>query len=261
MTIKDYVKRIPDAVLPDDKHKDGEIIYGEDLNSTNMVVKAGVNANFDDIQKILDGETLAVLTPTRDVQFLRLTNQNILEVSKDGVLWSTIYATGPAGPPGAGVIPGGASNSILIKKSNQNYDTEWSSVGVDDLVTEIRLETVIEQINNILLTKLEKKVFAVVFFANGWVTSTSGNSFTQQVTNPEFKELYNPQIVLDTALDEVTKINQINNMFIKEIDMHDGFATAFCVQKPAIDLTLLLIVDDVPTTTMLPLALKVPKNG
>ena len=33
--------------------------------------------------------------------------------------------TGPQGPAGPGVVPGGTTGQVLAKKSNTNYDTEW----------------------------------------------------------------------------------------------------------------------------------------
>lgn len=50
----DYNKRIGDNYLKAE-WKDGEIVQHTDLNKLETIIKAGINANYVDIQKILDG--------------------------------------------------------------------------------------------------------------------------------------------------------------------------------------------------------------
>lgn len=51
-----YDVRIDDNFLKGD-HVDGEVLQHTDLNELENVVKTGINANYEDIQKILDGST------------------------------------------------------------------------------------------------------------------------------------------------------------------------------------------------------------
>ena len=50
----DYNKRIDDNFLKAE-YVDGEVLQHTDMNELESVVKLGVNANYEDIQKIQDG--------------------------------------------------------------------------------------------------------------------------------------------------------------------------------------------------------------
>ena len=53
--MNEYVKRIDDNVLISD-YKDGEILQHTDVNAMIDILKQGINANYEDIQKVTNGE-------------------------------------------------------------------------------------------------------------------------------------------------------------------------------------------------------------
>ena len=56
--MNEYVKRIDDNVLISD-YKDGEILQHTDVNAMIDILKQGINANYEDIQKVTNGELTA----------------------------------------------------------------------------------------------------------------------------------------------------------------------------------------------------------
>lgn len=49
-------QRISDTVLPNNYLQDGDILTAEQLNILVTLLKGGVNQNYEDIKRILDGE-------------------------------------------------------------------------------------------------------------------------------------------------------------------------------------------------------------
>jgi hypothetical protein len=43
--------------------------------------------------------------------------------------WIEVPSVGPPGPPGPGVPTGGATGQVLAKKSNQDFDAQWVTLG------------------------------------------------------------------------------------------------------------------------------------
>lgn len=86
------VERIPKPSLPDVAN--GDIVYADEYNRDNEVIRAGVNANYADMQKMVSGETDVVVSPFGDTKFIRTNVDNLLEVSKDGKEYKAIASSG-----------------------------------------------------------------------------------------------------------------------------------------------------------------------
>lgn len=52
--MEEYLKRIDDVLIVGD-YKDGEILQHTDMNTLIDVFKEGINANYEDLQKVVDG--------------------------------------------------------------------------------------------------------------------------------------------------------------------------------------------------------------
>ena len=118
----EYSKRIPDNTLPNDRYSDGDILKGADLNEVTSILKVGVNANYEDIQKVLGGETSAILGPEGDIKYIRLNDERVLETSIDGIEWTT--------PPSSGHIILNQFGSEMPQKSRLQFiNTNVTTVG------------------------------------------------------------------------------------------------------------------------------------
>ena len=78
-------ERIPQSSLQ--QALDGEVIYGARYTLDNEVVRAGVNANYSDMLKILQGETIAVISPDSSVTYLKVDDDGFAFVSTDNETW------------------------------------------------------------------------------------------------------------------------------------------------------------------------------
>lgn len=56
-------KRIPNTTLPPN-YSDGQVLYGSDVNQIIAILKAGINANKDDIDQILAGSKNVISATT-----------------------------------------------------------------------------------------------------------------------------------------------------------------------------------------------------
>ena len=85
--------RIPDTTLPDNQFQDGDIFYGDDANKVSDTLKAGVNANYNDIKRLANGELGTVIQPDGSIRYIRLNKDGVLEVSTDNLNYvTTSYA-------------------------------------------------------------------------------------------------------------------------------------------------------------------------
>lgn len=85
--------RIPDTTLPDNQFQDGDIFYGDDANKVSDTLKAGVNANYNDIKRLANGELGTVIQPDGSIKYIRLNQDGVLEVSTDNQNYvTTSYA-------------------------------------------------------------------------------------------------------------------------------------------------------------------------
>ena len=85
--------RIPDTTLPDNQFQDGDIFYGDDANKVSDTLKAGVNANYNDIKRLANGELGTVIQPDGSIKYIRLNQDRVLEVSTDNLNYvTTSYA-------------------------------------------------------------------------------------------------------------------------------------------------------------------------
>ena len=85
--------RIPDTTLPDNQFQDGDIFYGDDANKVSDTLKAGVNANYNDIKRLANGELGTVIQPDGSIKYIRLNQDRVLEVSTDNLNYvPTSYA-------------------------------------------------------------------------------------------------------------------------------------------------------------------------
>ena len=85
--------RIPDTTLPDNQFQDGDIFYGDDANKVSDTLKAGVNANYNDIKRLANGELGTVIQPDGSIKYIRLNQDGVLEVSTDNLNYvTTSYA-------------------------------------------------------------------------------------------------------------------------------------------------------------------------
>lgn len=85
--------RIQDTTLPDNQFQDGDIFYGDDANKVSDTLKAGVNANYNDIKRLANGELGTVIQPDGSIKYIRLNQDGVLEVSTDNFNYvTTSYA-------------------------------------------------------------------------------------------------------------------------------------------------------------------------
>lgn len=63
---------------------------------------------------------------------LRINAVNAIEFSIDGENWQEVIGRGERGPAGPGVVPGGTTGQFFRKKSNTDYDGEWTDLPVAD---------------------------------------------------------------------------------------------------------------------------------
>ena len=85
-------ERIPQSSLQ--QALDGEVIYGARYTLDNEVVRAGVNANYSDILKILQGQTVAITSPDSSVTYLKVDDDGFAFVSTDNEIWLPLSSTG-----------------------------------------------------------------------------------------------------------------------------------------------------------------------
>lgn len=79
-------KRIPTDTLPAN-YSDGQILYGADINQIITILKAGVNANKEDIDQIVSGQREII--SVRTVQGLTdYSNENIVDSGTYGYVFS-----------------------------------------------------------------------------------------------------------------------------------------------------------------------------
>lgn len=148
----DAEKRIPDTTLPANSFKDGDILYGSDMNRVVDTLKTAVNENYKDLKGAVKGGDAIYIEPidgvvdaegqpisTVDGLIKWLYDNKILNEGKiyslrindskqfeyyDGESWK-LATVGQQGEPGEGVPTGGLSGQFLRKSSNVSYDTEW----------------------------------------------------------------------------------------------------------------------------------------
>ena len=89
-------KRITNTTLPDNKFSDGDVLYGADLNKPIDVLKAGINANYEDLKSVVTGGSLSpvVISPNLDMQYIRLNADKAIEVSNNGEDWAATASSG-----------------------------------------------------------------------------------------------------------------------------------------------------------------------
>lgn len=80
----DADKRIPDTTLPANGFKDGDILYGSDMNRVTDTLKVAINENYKDLKNASEGKGVFVINNDSTLPFIRLSSENLIEASKDG---------------------------------------------------------------------------------------------------------------------------------------------------------------------------------
>lgn len=90
----DADKRIADTTLPANGFKDGDILYGSDMNRVTDTLKTAINENYADLKNMAQGKGNAVTQPNGDMPYMRLDENGIPQVSKDKEFWEYLGAMG-----------------------------------------------------------------------------------------------------------------------------------------------------------------------
>lgn len=90
----DADKRIADTTLPANGFKDGDILYGSDMNRVTDTLKTAINENYADLKNMAEGKGNAVTQPNGDMPYMRLDENGIPQVSKDKEFWEYLGAMG-----------------------------------------------------------------------------------------------------------------------------------------------------------------------
>lgn len=86
----DAEKRIPDTTLPANGFKDGDILYGSDMNRVTDTLKVAINENYKDLKNASEGKGTFVVNNDKTLPFIRLSEDNLIEASKDGVGYTQV---------------------------------------------------------------------------------------------------------------------------------------------------------------------------
>lgn len=195
----DAEKRIPDTTLPANSFKDGDILYGSDMNRVVDTLKTAVNENYKDLKGAVKGGDDIYIEPIEgvvdaegqpidtvdgiikwlydnkvlnegDIQSLRINDLGQFEYY-DGKSWN-LATVGQQGDPGEGVPTGGLSGQFLRKQSDVSYDTEWV-----DAYDKGQVDTFIANLNNATRINLLKPTLQTQTL-NGVTCTNNGGTYT-----------------------------------------------------------------------------------
>lgn len=198
----DAEKRIPDTTLPANSFKDGDILYGSDMNRVVDTLKTAVNENYKDLKGAVKGGDDIYIEPIEgvvdaegqpidtvdgiikwlydnkvlnegDIQSLRINDLGQFEYY-DGKSWN-LATVGQQGDPGEGVPTGGLSGQFLRKQSDISYDTEWV-----DAYDKGQVDTFIANLNNATRINLLKPTLQTQTL-NGVTCTNNGGDGTYTV--------------------------------------------------------------------------------
>lgn len=229
----DAEKRIPDTTLPSNNFKDGDILYGSDMNRVVDTLKTAVNENYKDLRGVVKSGDSIYIEPiegvvdsegqpidTVDGLIKWLYDNKILNEGKiyslrindskqfeyyDGESWK-LATVGQQGEPGEGVPTGGLSGQFLRKQSNVSYDTEWVDAydkpqidsKVNNLTTRISTNT-----NDI--ARLNK--FSIITLGTSWAQDSTNGYYTQTVALSGITSNDNP--IIDVVLSDTLESMQV----------------------------------------------------
>lgn len=263
----DAEKRIPDTTLPSNNFKDGDILYGSDMNRVVDTLKTAVNENYKDLRGVVKSGDSIYIEPiegvvdaegqpinTVDGLIKWLYDNKILNEGKiyslrindskqfeyyDGESWK-IATVGQQGEPGEGVPAGGLSGQFLRKSSNVSYDTEWVDAydkpqvdnKIDNLTTRVATNT-----NDI--NRLNK--FSIMTLGTSWTQDTTNGYYTQSVALSGITSNDNPiiDIVLSDTLEEMQTQQEEWSKILKVETSNDGL-TFYASEATSIALNLIL---------------------
>lgn len=222
----DAEKRIPDTTLPANSFKDGDILYGSDMNRVVDTLKTAVNENYKDLKGAVKGGDSIYINPiegvvdaegqpidTVDGLIKWLYDNKVLNEGKiyslrindskqfeyyDGENWK-IATVGQQGEPGEGVPTGGLSGQFLRKQSDVSYDTEWVDAydkpQVDSKINNLtkRISTNTNDIN-----RLNK--FSIITLGTTWTQDITNGYYTQTVVLSGITSNDNP--IIDVVLSD-----------------------------------------------------------
>lgn len=255
----DADKRIPDTTLPTNDFKDGDILYGSDMNRVVDTLKTAVNENYKDLKAVVkeggeiyiepisgiedsDGEPITTVSGVikwlndnkvlngGQVYRLRINELGQFEYY-DGSEWK-LATVGQQGEPGKGVAPGGTDGQALVKDGDLEYQTKWV-----DIYSKSAIDSKFSDINTSIdsLTSIKELVLT---------TSWSGDDstgYSQTVTVEGITEsdrpLFNVKLVEgDKAGNEQkeAEYNKITDCWTK-----NGSVIFYANEKTTIELTLL----------------------
>ena len=267
----DAEKRIPDTTLPANSFKDGDILYGSDMNRVVDTLKTAVNENYKDLKGAVKGGDAIYIEPiegvvdaegqpidTVDGLIKWLYDNKILNEGKvhslrindlgqfeyyDGINW-LLATVGQQGDPGEGVPTGGLFGQFLRKRSNVSYDTEWV-----DAYDKEQVDSKVA-IQNTAISNIQGKVDALTG-TKEITLGTVWDSNTQVVSVPEIKSTDMPIIVvkLEGEIEQMTEQRDEFSKILKA-ETSDGAITFTCTEPTTINLPLIVRGIAVEDTTV-----------
>ena len=117
-------KRIPDTTLPLNSFKDGDVLYGADMNRVSDTLKTAVNENYKDLKLLAEGKGATVVQPEGDMPFVRINDLGLMEYSTDGVEWKL----------SGGHVILDENGDIALKKSKIQFEGASVLDGGDKLI-------------------------------------------------------------------------------------------------------------------------------
>lgn len=120
----DADKRIADTTLPLNSFKDGDILYGNDMNRVSDTLKTAINENYNDLKRLADGQGPTVVQPDGSMPFVRIGELGLLEYSTDGVEWKLA----------GGHVILDENGELSVKRSKIQFDGAKVVDGGDKLV-------------------------------------------------------------------------------------------------------------------------------
>lgn len=227
----DAEKRIPDTTLPANSFKDGDILYGSDMNRVVDTLKTAVNENYKDLKGAVKGGDAIYIEPIEgvvdsegqpintvdglikwlydnkvlnegDIQSLRINDLDQFEYY-DGESWK-LATVGQQGEPGEGVPIGGLSGQFLRKQSDVSYDTEWVDA-YDKPQVDSKINNLTKRIstNTNDIARLNK--FSIITLGTSWEQDITNGYYTQTVALSGITSKDNPivDVVLSGTLAEM----------------------------------------------------------
>lgn len=119
-------KRIPDTTLPLNSFKDGDVLYGTDMNRVSDTLKTAINENYKDLKLLAEGKGATVVQPEGDMPFVRINELGLMEYSTDGVEWKL----------SGGHVILDENGDIALKKSKIQFEGAKVVDGGDKLIIE-----------------------------------------------------------------------------------------------------------------------------